>query len=632
MWSSRRFRLLAAIAGAALVAAAGLQIAVRLRGDAPLSGPVADPTWRARGRACFESSGFHPPQMSEGSLFSWSEERASLRFPALVRSVPYRLELRLRAPRSARRPDAQVALSIDGEVRGTETLDNRWRTLRLEVPPDDRRGMTVGIQLSDSLARGVKSPRSLGAQVENVSLAPLGAAIPAPPPVLAALALATAAYGLGAALCGAGALAALLVAFFAALLLAQLLLVDGAFVGRHAGSQLLCAAFALAACGLVRFVSGRLRSQAFPEWPAAAGLAVGAFCLKLTLALHPAALVGDALFQVHRAEWVLEGKLFFTSVTPKPGFEFPYPIGLYVSAIPFWSLLPDHVLLLRALTLGAESLAAFGLYLVVRRVWGDVFTALAATALFPLVPIGTQTFTIGNLSNNFGQAVFALALISLVACSQRSRRLVWIGAAGLLSLSFLSHFSTFLIGVVLVPVFALVLPRGSWARARPVLAAFLLALGLSYTFYYARFHDVYRATLERVWSGEGRDLERSITSPPAEKLPALARFVRDSYGIPLLLGAATGLVVLARAPSKDPLTGAVLAGLITVCGFGVLGLLTPAELRATLAGQPVIAVLATLGLSAAARGRLPSRLVSAALAVATAGHGLSVWIEAVAPP
>ena len=57
-------------------------------------------------------------------------------------------------------------------------------------------------------------------------------------------------------------------------------------------------------------------------------------------ARHPLIVVGDGIFQVHRAQVVHGGQYYFTSVTPKPFFEFPYPVALYVFAQPFWSWFP----------------------------------------------------------------------------------------------------------------------------------------------------------------------------------------------------------------------------------------------------------------------------------------------------
>ena len=96
--------------------------------------------------------------------------------------------------------------------------------------------------------------------------------------------------------------------------------------------------------------------------------------------------VGDGIFQVHRAQLVHQGHYFFTSVTPSPSFEIPYPVGLYVAALPFWDFFPsklDLLRLLRTVTVVADALVGLGLYAVARRQWNDPRAALLAAGLWP---------------------------------------------------------------------------------------------------------------------------------------------------------------------------------------------------------------------------------------------------------
>jgi hypothetical protein len=336
---------------------------------------------------------------------------------------------------------------------------------------------------------------------------------------------------------------------------------------------------------------------------------------------------------VHRAELVQRGSYFFTSVTPRPFFEFPYAPGLYVAASPLWASFPtqpEHVMLLRTIGLVVDALAALAIFAAVRRYWG-VGAAVVAAAVFQLVPIGLHTFCTANLTNAFSQSLFAAALMLWVWSLSRPWALAASSLfAALLAAAFLSHFSTLSTGVpiVLAAGLALLGARGpERSRWTWTLAALAVALAVSYAIYYSHFHEVYAKTLERVLAREGAEASRSMVAPVSVKLGRFVHAVRVEYfGLPLLAGALAGVAVALMRRSRDPLTLLVCGWGLVVAAFLALGVFTPIEMRAALAGQPVVAALLGLGAAALWRNPLVGRPVAFFLVSAVVYRGCSDWL------
>ena len=81
------------------------------------------------------------------------------------------------------------------------------------------------------------------------------------------------------------------------------------------------------------------------------GVLAGSLLLKLAGLFYPLFFSSDAQFQANRLEDVMEGDFFTTSVTQHdPPFRIPYPVSLYVLAVPFTSLGVDPVTVLKLLT------------------------------------------------------------------------------------------------------------------------------------------------------------------------------------------------------------------------------------------------------------------------------------------
>ena len=206
---------------------------------------------------------------------------------------------------------------------------------------------------------------------------------------------------------------------------ARLVLFDAAFLGDY-GSVFAALAFALvASAGLSSLVTGLAPTATRGGWRVAVMLSLVVTVLRLAVFLHPGAPVSDGMFHVHRAQAVYGGQYFFTSVTPRPFYEFPYPVGLYVAAKPLWDRFTDHVALLRGFTLVADALVAIGLFAVVSARSGSTATGVLATALALAIPIVPQSISTANLTNVFAQSCFSLGILwvgwHLPSARRRSR-------------------------------------------------------------------------------------------------------------------------------------------------------------------------------------------------------------------
>jgi hypothetical protein len=373
--------------------------------------------------------------------------------------------------------------------------------------------------------------------------------------------------------------------------------------------------------------------------------------LELLALLHPAKEMVDAVFQAHRLDWVLAGRYFFTQPLPD-GVQFPYAIGLYVTAAPFAVLTTDHVLLLRTVVIAANALAGLALYWAVARWWEDGLAGLVAVTLFHLVPLPFIVLGNANLPNAFAQAVAVMTLAAATGLGA-GRRGWMIPVALLAALAFLSHVSTLalLAGVLATVCVVYVIFGGRAGRAGAVAlaAAVVVALVAAGGLYYRHFPEVYARAIERVWAPPAPVVVEAPARPAPERPAVLVRPLAwheraadtavqtvANVGWPVLLLATAGAAISVR--QRDPLS-LVLAAWVSAWGlFLVVGTFTRVDTqyqryaaefigRVNLAGYPAAVLLAG---RAAARAWQPgtprpvglAALVIVAVAVAL---GISSW-------
>jgi hypothetical protein len=623
---------LAGIVGAGLLGALFLLLFARL-GPSAYPGPVAEGAWTARSRACFVPDGFYAAEFDAegGRHFSWTKRSADLVFPRLDRSVPNRVVVRLDVGRPGGMPLPVVTFAVDGVVRQVVAPAGGRQSVAIDIPPRQADGATVTIDVAETWVPGSSDSRALGVVVDDVTLeAPAGHVRPSLSAVAAA-GLAVMLIAAGLLLCGLGPVAGAAMVTAAVVGCTALLVVDAAFVGTYVDRLVRIGLGVFAAGAGVCVVRLRWPNVAgLPEWPAAAAIVLLATALKLAVFGHPLAQLGDAGFQVHRALLVHAGRFFFTSVTPKPFFEFPYPVALYVAAQPLWRFFPGELnlaYLLRGITLVADGLVALGLYAAARRQWADRRLALMCAALWPLARAPIEAVSNANLTNAFGQAVFGMAMGAVGWLVSGAASAVAVAAAfSLLAVAFLSHFGTVSVGVPTLGASAAALVafgRGAVRRSGLlVLLVLLVGATVSYVVYYSHFNSLYGQTLTKVVERQNTtEAQSKLVAPASEKLQRWWSSTGDDYGrpgLPLLLSAVVGAGLLLAKRRGEGLTILLVTWAGVWAGLTVLGIVSPIGVRANLAAAPALVCLAgyALGLlwSASWGGRVLAACAAAAIA------------------
>lgn len=586
--------------------------------------------WYARSPAWFTSRGLYPTEHTpDGTPFAWAGGRVRLQIAQLDRRAPRELGLRLRSGRDDAAPPATIRIAVDGVDAQPARVGSHWQEVAIGLPANARgRGATITLDAQDTFVPGPNDPRALAFVVDRLTLDDRGVPLTPSTPILLVVAALAGSVALAAACCLLPSWIACAAGLAAGAAATVLLVFDAAFLGPYAFRLVPIAIAVAAAAVLASLAAARAPAAMRWGWRAAAFAAIVVTAIRLAVFLHPDAPIGDGMFHVHRAQAVAAGQYIFTSVTPRPFYEFPYPIGLYLTAQPFWQAFPDRVTLLRGITFVADALVAVALFAAVCGRWGAA-TGVLAAMLALTVPVVVQSVSTANLTNVFGQSLFSLA-IAWIGWSLGARRAL-AGAAGgavLLSAAYLSHFSTAVIGVpaAVAIAIAVALARDDDRRQwRWVAAAAAAAIVVSYAVYYSHFHEVYARTWSRIGQeGADNSFVATLAQHSESKAVTLARFLIANYGWGALPLAALGAATALRRGWRDGWTLVLAAVGIVGCGFLLLGALTPIEMRANLAVHPVVACFAAAGGAAlwTTNRLVPRALVVLALA-ATLWHGVA---------
>ena len=586
--------------------------------------------------------GLHPSEFEAGGALSyaWTEGRVTLVFEGLDRSRPWTLILRARAGRGPGLPLPAATIGVDGTILATAPIGPQWQDVRAVLPTDTRKRPTrITIDVAPTFVPGPADSRTLGMILDEIRLVPDG--VPWPPG-RAVTAAATAGAIVAAVIVLVGVPVPWAIGLLLGFAVAQgLALSTGAApyarlyldaIPRVAGGA---GVLALTVAGAAAAARRRPLSVA-----AAAAVAIAGIALALGLEglLHPGKPYVDAMFHAHKLDDVLAGHYFFTQPMPS-GVEFPYAIGLYVTAAPWARLTRDHVLLLRVVVATAHVLAALSLYPLVRSRWGRPDAAVLAVAAYLLAPLPFIVIGNANQTYAFGQSVATMALASAMTWPFGWQRPVALGAllalVGLLTLGLLSHVGLIpLLGGLVGASAVLVAWRGRAAIAAPdgsSLGATLIATILAVGLYYRHFGDAFRSA-QRVGQASGSAVAAtgatpasSPDTPPSEATAATAPGTRRDARVPQRAGRAAGLAVAAygapllvlalagvwRLPirdGRDRATLMILASLIVcalVAGVSVVAPVEPRFERYTdefisrlyYAVTPAVAILAASGAS-----------------------------------
>ena len=619
-----------------------LIVAVRWWTPATIAGPLGDGGWTDRSRSWIVATGVYPAEHHDDGTFSWTAGQASLSVPHLNRSRDHVFSMRVSAarPAGAGRPPL-LTIWVDDVPAAPVQTTNHPQSLKLFVPAGSHDGVNVRLAVSDVFEPGSHDRRVLGVLIDEVSLTSRRGFLAPGLRALARTGLAVAACVAGLLACGGGRRLEWLMATGVTTALVALLLHDAAFLGPFV-ERLAAIAVGVGACGVL---VGVARSRwpvvaGLPEWSGVVGLALAVTSVKLAIFAHPLVTVGDGIFQVHRAQFVHAGHYFFTSITPRPFFEFPYAIALYVAAWPFWPFFTSKLellQLLRGVTLGADALVAIALYAAARRQWEQQTPALLCAMLWLFSQAPMHAVCNANLTNAFGQSVFTIGVAGLIWLAARPRSsvvtLAVTGAA--LSVAFLSHFSTLAVGLPLLGVAGTILVVRGRAHVRRA-GVWTLVLGVgaaavSYGVYYAQFADTYHETISRVRTIEPDGHSRpgsSIVASPTIKLSRWIRGTSDDYGLPdpvLVLGGLAGAVALARRRPREGFTLILAGWAFTWMAWTAVGIAGPVQMRVLLASAPLFVCLAAYGFAALAERSSTGTVLTVAAVGWLAAEGIRAW-------
>jgi hypothetical protein len=591
--------------------------------------------------------------------FVWTAARAIVVLPDLDRRDGWSCRARVRGARPAGLPQPAVSVSVDARAGTVVTATNDYQDVGVEVPAQGGADVTLAITSIPTFVPGTGDRRELGVQVDRIACHPADRSFALPPRgAMTTAAMTGAAFAAMLAAMRLTSWLALTGAIVVAAGLAVPLSTGPAVYLRDYLDRVLRAGLVIPAAavllviGLERWRRGRLSVAARLVVAVSAGMLL----LKLVALLHPVKPLVDALFHAHRLEWVLDGRYYFTQPMPD-GVRFPYAIGLYVFASPWAVLTRDHVALLRIVVSASEAVAIGLMYPTIAGAWGARGTAVAAVALLHAAPLPYVVIGNANLTFAFSQAAALAAMTVAVAWAPRIGTVP--AAAGLWALAglaFLSHVGTFpLLFVALVALAVLMAVFGGSAlRAHAVAVALaaVLAATLSVAVYYAHFPEVYESlgrvqarttgsvTPPAASSGEtGEEEAQGTTSTVPRSTRALRalELAVGSAGWPLVALAALGAWRLAATRTRDRLTLAVSAWLLSWIGFVLASVLAPVDPRfqrytdefidrVNYATLPAVAMLGAYGSSWAWRSGTLTRAISAVLLVAAAIGAFARWV------
>jgi hypothetical protein len=362
-------------------------------------------------------TGFYSVERSRDGLFMWTAPHAQFSIAGLDRRLDWRVTIETNTwrPRGVSLP--MVRIGVDG-VTLAEARTRRDLTLAVVAP---RRSAASGIVVSIDTTPAYTPPRDrrqLGVTVTSMTLEPIGG-VPRVPWRAAASGVA-AILMLTVAVAASGAVS-LVVGIFACVVAWG----QAGFLARGLGpylqyptqilvlAALLGAGFFATVWGIEKVRRERISSAAM----CAGALSLAACYVKLLMLLHADMPIGDGVFHAHRFEYVLAGRLYFTSLTPD-NYAFPYPIFLYLVSSPFAWLTSDsldRVALLRIITTVADAAAASLLYWMIVRATADKVAGVACVVWYHAIPMTAWMITEGALTNAFAQTLFVASLALVVA-------------------------------------------------------------------------------------------------------------------------------------------------------------------------------------------------------------------------
>jgi len=589
-----------------------------------------------------DSEGLYPRE----GMFFWTRPHSVLRLNGISRERPWNCVFVV----STYCPDPALLPEVVFAVDGTETarirVTNADQVVRIPVRADpSREGASFQIDCSTVFVPGPPDPRELGIVIRSITVHPEGSGLRFPvnrllyPAIFGACAMGAA---LGFIL---GAVPWAIVAAALQALGMVMLLHHGTTFEVGYGVTVLRFSLWLAVAGVVaalvwmRLLKGKVDSAD----RAVLVVAVAVTCLNLLVLLHPQKPVMDDVMHVHRLQYLLRGRYFFTAI-PEGGFEYPQAIGLYLLAAPFTLMTPDCLSLLHIILVVSVAAAGLMLYVAIRRQWNDATVAVLAVVGIQVFPVVFDALGRASMANLFAINVSILAVSVLVSIGRDgwspSRLIV---ATLLIVLALISHFIVLMVFVptlVIIAVFYIVCgQQETKRRGREVLVVTAVAAAISFGLYYRAFMplyvkqfvrvaDVVRGVTPRDWraneSYAPRQLPEQTPYAPGGasiglRLQSVPRYVSICIGWPLVVLCAIGIWRLLARRADERLTLAIVGWFLASVLVVALGILTPMNMRPYLVFAPAGAVLAAAGAAWMWRAGRPWQVVLIGLA------GWSLW-------
>jgi len=270
-------------------------------------------------------------------------------------------------------------------------------------------------------------------------------------------------------------------------------------------------------------------------------IVLGALALRLAMLLHPQFYYPDvrvhALFAWQLARRGLVGFLrhftedqfrFSLGLQMENGhwYAFPYPPAFYILCWPLvtFARMRQEVAV-SVLAASVNSLEAFLVFGIARRLRAQAWTAVAAAAALALLPLFLARLSLAYFPAMVGHAVDAIVILYLLARLQelnRPRVVLTLGA--LIALALLTYTQSLLNLAVLLPLFLVVLiarDRSAETRRRALGLVIAGALGavLSLVVFYGRYVPTFIDMQRGVPMAEERILlEKPSTPVPADEL------------------------------------------------------------------------------------------------------------------
>ncbi len=514
--------------------------------------PGGDVLTRQRWHDAPYLSGFNAPEPADATWWQaplrwrWAGSESRIHAP-WAGSGPWRADLTLA---SGRADGSAIPLQLAfGDTRSTVVVGALPRRYRLLGPA--RTGV-IDMQLRAPRYQVPGDPRDLGLVVFDVELRALPGWRHADAVSLGwLLVIVVAAAAAGVATLPPG--------WRAAPAWASVLALTVATVGWRFGLGVAAPAYgwlALASLPLLVLVRSGVQ-RLCPTEPQGAAAAAGAwalgFVVRLAGVLHPGTRFSDLGLHVNHLARVLGGDLLFTTGLPceAGAGPQPYPPALYILLAPARLLVDDSRqsvgYLLQGGVAALESLGAVVCWILVRRAGIAPWGALAAAVVYAVLPATLRSYSVGELTNLFGQALVAPVLLVL-ALGDRQQRLA-AAAGALLVLTILLGHTGATLSLLACAGAWLLLSRLASAWSRRVLALGIGMIALAALGYYSAFGDVpaAREQAARALAAQGVSCPPGI--PAGDKLAGVLRatLASDALLPPLALVAGFAGAWLLRA-------------------------------------------------------------------------------------